>query len=93
MTLVGKVDAIMMTESAYYKYEYRDMGGGRFEPVQAEIDYDEYYRLLRENPARYTEPGYVAFEVDMQETLVDSDYMEWCDLLDSQEDFLAGTGR
>jgi len=91
MALTGKVDAIMMTESAYYKYVYREVGKGRYEPEQVEITDTEYYRLLRENPARYTEPNYVAFEVDMQETIVASDHKEWLESLDSQEMEMDGT--
>ena len=85
MTLAGKVDAILMTESAYYAYIYRDLGDNQHEPEQVEISSDEYYRLLRENPARYVEPAYVAFEVDMRETIAGSDYHEWLEVLDSQE--------
>jgi len=89
----GKVQAIMMTESAYFKYVYCDLGNGTYEPEQVEIDDREYYRLLLENPARYTEPNYVAFEVDMEETIVGSDHREWMDSLDDQDYFQAGTGR
>ena len=93
MTLEGRVHAIMMTESTYYAYVYRDMGDGRFEPEQVEITYERYYQLLRENPALYIEPAYVAFEVDMEETIAGSDWHEWLGVQDTQDDFLAGTGR
>jgi len=85
--LTGKVDAIMMTESAYYAYIYRDTGNGTYAPEQVEITPERYYQLLRENPARYTEPAYVAFEVDMQETIAGSDYMEWAD--EAHQEWLA----
>ena len=92
MTLEGKVDAIMMTGSAYYAFVYHKRGKGEYEPEREEINRERYYELLRENPARYVEEGYTAFRLDKQAQDVldeqardERDYADWCEVKDSEE--------
>lgn len=85
-TIAGQVDAIMMTDEAYYAFIYRQTSPNNFQPVRCEISRERYYELLARNPHAYTEPGYVSFDLALYEAeVVDSEHQEWMDELDDQD--------